>query len=258
VTEALADTALPRLWHFSYAAPALWFVRGDGCGEAGADFEVEVMEKHGGYLSFYRPLKSRYSGELMREWHARGHGISIEANINDITQPVVEDRSGKRGRKSRAAAELNAHWLPAIRARLEQHRDAFLRETGLEMETLMIHSNQWTGLPMARLLRELGWHTALPFPSYDPRMRPGGRYGPYMISTALPMRYFDREAGVLDLWHIPYQWIDVIWQHVAGQQSAGKTLDPKSLRSMLGQTGEEYGAQLVWFAEDAAKRWHGV
>jgi len=82
-----------------------------------------------------------------------------------------------------------------------------------------------------------------------------------MISTALPMRAFDREAGVLDLWHIPFQWIDLIWQRVASQQrSAGKagTLDPKSLRSMLGQTGEEYGTQLARFAEDAAQRWHGV
>ena len=258
VTEALADTALPRLWYFPEAAPALWFVRGDGCGEAGADFEVEVLETHGAYLSFCRPLKSRYSGALMREWHARGHGISIEANINDITQPVVEGPSGEKKRGGRTAAELNAHWLPAIRANLEQHRDAFIRETGLEMETFMTHSAQWTGFPMARIVRKLGWHILLPFQSYDPRMRPGDRKGPYMISTALPMRAFDWEAGVLDLWHIPYQWIDVIWQHVAGQQSAGKTLDPKSLRSMLGQTGEEYGAQLVWFAEDAAKRWHGV
>lgn len=255
VTGTLADVSLPRLWHFPEGAPAVWVVRGDGCGEEGADFEVEVVEKQGGFLTFCRPPKSRYGGELMREWHNRGHGITIEANINDITQPAVENGSG-----SRTAAELNADWYPAIRANLEGHRDSFMRETGLEMETFMTHSAQWTGLPMARMVRELGWRTAIPFMSYDPRILPGDRKGPYMISTALPMRYFDREAGVLDLWHLPYQNIDTIWQGIAKQplpaEADGADLEVRY--RMLGQTGEAYGAQLARFAEDAAARWHGV
>ncbi len=255
VTGALADTSLPRLWHFPEGAPAVWMVRGDGCGEEGADFEVAVVEKYGGFLTFCRPPKSRYSGALMREWHDRGHGITIEANINEITQPVVEDGSGNR-----TVAELNADWLPAIRANLEGHRDGFMRETGLEMETFMTHSAQWTGLPMAKMVRELGWRTAIPFMSYDPRILPGDRKGPYMISTALPMRYFDREAGVLDLWHLPYQNIDTIWQGIGKQPlpAEADTADPDARYRMLGQTGEAYGTQLARFAEDAATRWHGV
>ena len=44
------------------------------------------------------------------------------------------------------------------------------------------------------------------FVSHDPRMRRDERYGPYMISTALPLRYFQHGMGVLDLWHMPAQW----------------------------------------------------
>ena len=98
-------------------------MRGDGCGEEGAHVEVAVVEKYGGFLTFCRPPKSRYSGALMREWHSRGHGITIEANINNITQPAVEDGSRNPTRGNRTAAELNADWLPAIRANLEGHRN---------------------------------------------------------------------------------------------------------------------------------------
>ena len=258
MTAALGDAGLPRLWHFPEGAPALWLIRGDGCGEEGAEVEVEVVERYGAYLSFCRPLKSRYSGELMREWHGRGHGISIEANINHITQPRVEEGPGKQGRRMRTVAELNERWLPAIRAHLEEHRDSFRRETGLEMETFMTHSAQWTGLPMARLVEELGWRTLLPFQSHDPRVRPGDRKGPYLISTALPMRYFDRDVGVLDLWHVPFHWIDVLWQFVAKYAATGQKVDPESVRRELGMNGDDYGEQLARSAEDAARRWHGA
>ena len=47
---------------FHDAAPALWFVKGDGCGEIGADVEVQVVEEYGAYLTFNRPPVSRFGG----------------------------------------------------------------------------------------------------------------------------------------------------------------------------------------------------
>jgi hypothetical protein len=231
-------------------------VRGDGCGEQGADFEVEVMEKHGAYLTFCRPQKSRYSGELMREWHARGHGITIEANINPITQQISARPEGGSPGRGMTAAEINEECPPAIRENLVQHRDAFVRETGLEMEVFMTHSAQWTGLPMAEMVEELGWRTLHAFQSLDNRIRPGDDKGPFLISTALPMRYLDRDAGVLDLWYVPFQWIDRIWQTVARQRAAGGDLGPEAVQKLMTGTGEDYGAMLSRFAEEAACRWH--
>ena len=250
VGEALSDTCLPRLWHFPDAAPALWFVKGDGCGEAGADVEVEVVEQYGAYLTFYRPPVSRYGGDLMRDWHARGHGITIEANLDDITRPVVEV-SGKTERKALTVEDLNENALPDIRANLEQHRDSFMRETGLEMDTICIHGCQWSGQPMAEMVVELGWYTPTHFISHDPRMRHDERYGPYMISTALPLRYFQHGVGVLALWHMPAQWDE---SQTLGERDS---TDAKSM-GRVGLSAEAYGAELARFAEDAAKRWHGV
>ena len=47
VAEALADTPLPRLWYFPDAAPALWFIKGDGCGEEGAPVLIDIVESYG-------------------------------------------------------------------------------------------------------------------------------------------------------------------------------------------------------------------
>lgn len=259
LTEALADTAIPRLWHFPEAAPAMWFIRTDGCGEAGLEVEIEVMEKRGAVLSFYRPLKSRYSGEQIRAWHKRGHGMAIEANITNIACPESEDGAGNRERKGRPAAEINAHFLPAIRENLQRHRDSFIRETGLQMEAVLFHAGHWTGLPMARLVRELGWPTALGFQSHDLRIWQGDRKGPYMVATALPMRYLDRDAGVIDLWYPPHQHIDMPWQGLAKQMLPKVSEDdPELWQRMLGQLGEVYGAQLARFAKASAQRWHGA
>ena len=254
--KALIGSGLPRLWHFPEGAPAVWMVRGDGCGEEGADFEVEVVEKHGAFLTFCRAERSRYSGDLMREWHARGHGITIEANINGITQEVIEASGDGGSGRNRRAAEINAGCLPAIRENLERHRDSFHRETGLDMEVFMTHSAQWTGLPMARMVEELGWRTLHPFQSLDNRIRPGDDRGPYLIPTALPVRYFDHEAGVVDLWHVPYQWIDRIWQTVARERATGGDLSPEALQKLIGGTGSDYGAMLARFAGEVAGRWH--
>lgn len=275
VREALAGTSIPRLWHFPEAAPALWFIKGDGCGEEGADAQVEVVERCGAFLSFYRPPVSRYGGDLVRAWHDRGHGVSIEANINGITQ-VEEEVAGQRVRRGRTVEELNERWLPVIRAQLKGHRDSFARETGLGMDTVCIHSCQWTGLPMARMILDLGWHTPTHFISHDPRMRRDDRYGPYMISSALPMRYFERGEGVIDLWHMPAQWDEsqtigryraVVkgpspkwagFQAFSGSREFFGALTPDRAAGMIGLTAEEYGEALARFAETAATRWHGV
>ena len=249
VLSSLSDSCLPRLWHFPDAAPALWFVKGDGCGEVGADMVVRVVEEYDAYLTFNRPPVSRFRGDLMRDWHERGHGITIEANLDDVTRPVV-DVSGKKVRRSRTAQDLNENALPDIRANLEAHRDSFFRDIGLEMDTICIHGCQWSGQPMAEMLVDLGWYTPTHFISHDPRMRHDERYGPYMISTALPLRYFQHGVGVLDLWHMPAQWDE---SQTLGERDSA---DPKST-GRVGLSAEAYGEELTRFAEDAARRWHG-
>ena len=249
VQSSIADTGLPRLWHFPDAAPALWFVKGDGCGEVGADVEVDVVEEYDAYLTFNRPPVSRYGGDLMRDWHERGHGITIEANLDAVTRPTVEE-SGRIVRRSRTAQDLNENALPEIRANLEAHRDSFFHDTGLEMDTICIHGCQWSGHPMAEMVVDLGWYTPTHFISHDPRMRHDERYGPYMISTALPLRYFQHGVGVLDLWHMPAQWDE---SQTLGEQDPA---DPKSA-GRVGLSAEAYGTELTRFAEDAAHRWHG-
>ncbi len=250
VLASLADSSLPRLWHFPDAAPALWFVKGDGCGEIGVDVEVEVVEEYDAYLTFNRPPVSRYGGDLMKDWHERGHGITIEANLDDVTRPVVEV-SGQKVRRSRTAQDLNENALPDIRANLEAHRDSFFRDTGLDMDSICIHGCQWSGQPMAEMVVDLGWYTPTHFISHDPRMRYDERYGPYMISTALPLRYFQHGVGVLDLWHMPAQWDE---SQTLGERDVS---DPKST-GRVGLSTEAYGEELARFAEDAAHRWHGV
>lgn len=249
VLSSLSDSCLPRLWHFPDASPALWFVKGDGCGEVGADVEVRVVEEYDAYLTFNRPPVSRFGGDLMRDWHERGHGITIEANLDDVTRPVV-DVLGKKVRRSRTAQDLNENALPDIRANLEAHRDSFFRDIGLEMDTICIHGCQWSGQPMAEMVVDLGWYTPTHFISHDPRMRHDERYGPYMISTALPLRYFQHGVGVLDLWHMPAQWDE---SQTLGERDAA---DPKST-GRVGLSAEAYGEELTRFAEDAARRWHG-
>lgn len=272
VEKALSGTSLPRIWHFPRAQPSLWFVKGDGCGEMGVETEVEVVEKGGAFLSFYRPMHSWYGGEQMHEWHQRGHGISIEANINPITQ--FENSDGSR--QGRSVEEINEHRLPAIREHLQAHRDHFEKETGLAAETLCIHSCQWSGAPMARMLLELGWYTPTHFISHDPRMQKDRNYGPYMIGTGLPMRYFDPQEGLLDLWYMPAQWDESQtlgkfndltkkrpqewpgWDHFPSVREFLAALPPDRARGMVGLSAEEYGLVLAQFAGEAANRWHTV
>ena len=78
------------------------FIKGDGCGEYGQKVLVDLAERRSAFVKFYRPPVSRYGKKLMRELRARGHGLSIEADITYTTY-------------GRPVAELNGHWLPQIR-----------------------------------------------------------------------------------------------------------------------------------------------
>ncbi len=108
-------------------------------------------------------------------------------------------------------------------------------------------------------------------------MRPGENYGPYMIATGLPLPYYEPSAGLLDLWHMPAQWDESetlglptqLGQSTApdwpGLQAVPPEyhgfyapLAPEVIEGMVGLTAEDYGTELVRFAQDAAQRWHGV
>ena len=170
VAEALSSTPLPRLWYFPDAAPALWFIKGDGCGEQGAPVLVDIVESYDALLTFYRAPFSRYEGDLMKEWHARGHAVSIEVDLTSITQYAVQE-NGTQVRYGRTPEDLNENYLPALRANLQESWDVFRRETGLDVETICSHGCQWTGYPLLQIMLDFGWYTPTHFASHDPRMR---------------------------------------------------------------------------------------
>ena len=256
VAEALADTPLPRLWYFPDAAPALWFIKGDGCGEEGAPVLIDIVESYGALLTFYRAPFSRYEGDLMKEWHARGHAVSIEVDLTSITQYAVQE-NGKQVRYGRTPEDLNENHLSALRANLQKSWDVFRRETGLDVETICSHGCQWSGNPLLEIMLDFGWYTPTHFASHDPRMRRDDNYGPYMIGTGLCMPYFQHGVGVTDMWHMPAQWDEsqTIGRHA--DLLAGPMADtPDRADGMVGLTSEEYGVELARFAESAATRWH--
>ncbi len=256
VAEALANTPLPRLWYFPDAAPALWFIKGDGCGENGAPVLVDIVESYDALLTFYRAPFSRYHGDLMKEWHARGHAVSIEVDLTSITQYAVQE-NGTQVRYGRTPEDLNENYLPALRANLQESWDVFRRETGLDVETICSHGCQWTGHPLLQIMLDFGWYTPTHFASHDPRMRRDENYGPYMIGTGLCMPYFQHGVGLTDMWHMPAQWDEsqTIGRHedlLAGPMAE----TPDRVEGMVGLTSEEYGVELARFAESAATRWH--
>ena len=87
----------------------------------------------GALLTFYRAPFSRYEGDLMKEWHARGHAVSIEVDLTSITQYAVQE-NGKQVRYGRTPEDLNENHLSALRANLQKSWDVFRRETGLDVE----------------------------------------------------------------------------------------------------------------------------
>ena len=258
VSEALADSPLPRLWYFPDAAPALWFIKGDGCGEQGAPVLVDIVESYDALLTFYRAPFSRYEGDLMKEWHTRGHAVSIEVDLTSITQYAVQE-NGNQVRYGRTPEDLNENYLPALRANLQESWDVFRRETGLDVETICSHGCQWSGYPLLQIMLDFGWYTPTHFASHDPRMRRDDNYGPYMIGTGLCMPYFQHGVGITDMWHMPAQWDEsqTIGRHadlLAGPMAA----TPDRVEGMVGLTSEEYGVELARFAESAATRWHAM
>jgi hypothetical protein len=59
---------------------------------------------------------------------------------------------------------------------------------------------------MAEMIVGLGWQTPPRVTSRDPWMRRHDRYGPYMISSGLPLHYYEPGEGLLDMWYQPVQW----------------------------------------------------
>jgi hypothetical protein len=135
---------------------------------------------------------------------------------------------------------------------------------------------QWTGLPLAQAILDLGWFTPTHFISHDPRMRHDAHFGPYMIATGLPMRYLDPVGGLLALWHMPAQWDESQtlgderlvqrppddwpgWQTVPpAYHGFYDAMQPDRAQGMVRLSPEAFGAELAAFAREAATRWHGV
>jgi hypothetical protein len=109
------------------------------------------------------------------------------------------------------------------------------------------------------MVLELGWHTPTHFISHDPRMRRDDRYGPYMISSGLPMRYFQHGVGRTELWHMPAQWDEsqTIGRHDDLRRGPMASA-PERVTGMVGLSAQEYGMELARFAQDAAQRWHAM
>ena len=131
---------------------------------------IDIVESYGALLTFYRAPFSRYEGDLMKEWHARGHAVSIEVDLTSITQYAVQE-NGTQVRYGRTPEDLNENYLPALRANLQESWDVFRRETGLDVETICSHGCQWTGHPLLQIMLDFGWYTPTHFASHDPRMR---------------------------------------------------------------------------------------
>lgn len=229
------SSPLPRLWHFPDAASSVYFLKSDGCGETGLDREIELAESFRAPVTFYRNLPSAYTRRQLREYHDRGHGIGIELNLNDITY-------------GKSMAELtNADG--AIRAKIRHFVDDFDREFGLPAASVCIHSSQWTGARMVRLLQEHGWKLADHFCGHDPRLNRHS-YGVYCISSTMPMRYYDALAGVMDFYMQPSQGDE--------SQSVGWVAPEEDSARRMGFTIPEYAAMVKRSVLDNDRDYHGV
>ncbi|MBI3987681.1 MAG: hypothetical protein HY343_12215 [Lentisphaerae bacterium] len=240
VREALlryfpAGSPVPRFWHFPRAASSVYFIKSDGCGEKGLDREIELAESFSAPVTFYRNLPSAYSKKQLRDYHERGHGIGIELNLNPITY-------------GKSLAELrNAD--DRLRARIREFTDDFDKAFGLPAASVCIHSCQWTGGRMVRLLQEHGWSLADHFCGHDPRKNRHD-YGLYAISSTLPMRYYDPEAGVMDFYLQPAQGDE--------SQSVGWVAPEEKSARRLGFSLPEYTAVLQRAILENNRDYHGV
>jgi hypothetical protein len=190
-------------------------------------------------VTFYRNLPSAFTRAQLREWHAHGHGIGSELNLNEITY-------------HKSMAEL-ADADPAIRQRIQVFVDDFDREFGLPASSVCIHSCQWTGARMVRLLQERGWQMGTHFCGHDPRLN-RHNYGLYCISSTLPMRYYDPEAGVMDFFLQPTQGDES--QSVGWISPERRAAEPQVRRT--GFTVAEYARVVIDALAAAQTRYHSV
>ena len=185
ILQLLNWDIVPRLWHLPDAQPVMAFIKSDGCGEEGAPLGIELSERYGHKHNFFRAPVSRYEGSLIREWHERGHFMSLEFNINPVTYDrPLEDFD-----------DTDHHQIQDL---IDEQSQRFTRETGLEIDDVVIHSCQWSGPRTSAILEEMGWRMPFHFCGHDPRMSKHN-FGPFSVASAMPMRYFDNMEGLLDL-----------------------------------------------------------
>jgi len=220
---------LPRLWHFPDAAKSLFFLKGDGCGESGADVEVEMAEKHNAKFTFYRPPRSRYPGELMKDWAKRGHAIAPEFDLTPVTYKET-------------MSSVTEETVAQISGVMEEHSRSLSDECDVDFETVCFHACQWVGLPQIRMVEENDWWMPTSFISYYPGMQKKG-YGIYCIPSFMPMRYYDPEGGLCRMIYAPAAWDE--------SQSLGEP----SLRQ-AGMTSDEYVAVFERVMTESVERYH--
>ena len=219
----------PRVWHMPDAQRTAVFFKSDGCGEEGAPLGMDLAEQYGHKHNFFRAPVSRYEGKLIREWQDRGHFMSIEVDIFPHTY-------------NRLLEELDDGAHERIREEMEAQARRFSNETGLPVTDVVIHGCQWTGARTASILTDNGWRMPFHFCGHDPRMN---RYdfGPFSVASAMPMRYFDPEAGLLDLFLQPCTFDD---SQSITEQGVGK----------LGLSQVEYAEAAVRWVVESRNRWH--
>ena len=220
---------VPRIWHLPDAQRVAVFFKSDGCGEQGAPVGIELAEQYGHKHNFFRAPVSRYDGKTIRHWQQRGHFMSIEADIFPLTY-------------NRRLEELDDAVHEKIRAEIEAQAQRFTDEVGLEVTDIVIHGCQWTGFRTASMLTDHGWRMPFHFCGHDPRMSRTD-FGPFSLASAMPMRYFDPEAGVLDLFLQPCTFDD------------SQSITEPSVGT-LGLNQVEYAEAAVRWVTESRDRWH--
>lgn len=226
---AMALPVTPRIWHLPDAQRVAVFMKSDGCGEEGTPVGLELAERHGHKHNFFRAPVSRYEGRLIREWRQRGHCMSVEVDIYEHTM-------------DRRLEELDAKAHEGIRRTIEEQTQRFTRETGLELTDIVIHGCQWSGAPTAQILMDHGWRMPFHFCSHDPRMNRHD-FGPFSVASAMPMRYFDRARGLLDLFLQPCSMDD---SQTVAEPGVGT----------VGLNQVEYAEKIIHWVTESRDRWH--
>ncbi|MDE2887443.1 MAG: hypothetical protein OXR72_04455 [Gemmatimonadota bacterium] len=220
---------VPRVWHMPDARRVAVFFKSDGCGEEGAPLGMDLAEQYGHKHNFFRAPVSRYEGKLVREWQDRGHFMSIEVDIFPLTY-------------NRLLEELDDGVHERIREEMEAQARRFTDEVGLPVTDVVIHGCQWTGARTASILTDNDWRMPFHFCGHDPRMN---RYdfGPFSLASAMPMRYFDPDEGLLDLFLQPCTFDD------------SQSITEPGVGT-LGLSQVEYAEAAVRWVVESRDRWH--